>query len=135
MQTLEVTMSTSSTFLRRAVAIDAVITGLTGLMLAGGAPMLEGLLGLPAPLLRGAGLSLLPFTAWLVYLIRKDPLPRPAVWVVVACNALWAVDSIILLFTDFVDPTMVGIAFVVFQALVVAGFAEVQYVALRRSVA
>jgi hypothetical protein len=135
MQALEVTMSMSSTFLRRALTIDAIITGLTGVMLAAGAPILEGLLGLPAALLRGAGLSLLPFTAWLVYLIRKDPLPRTAVWVVVACNAMWAVDSIILLFTGLVDPTMVGMAFVVFQAVVVAGFAELQYVALRRSVA
>jgi hypothetical protein len=38
-----------------------------------------------------------------------------------------------LLFTGWVDPTGIGQAFVVFQALVVAGFAEMQYLALRRS--
>jgi hypothetical protein len=124
--------SHTSTFLRRALTADAVITGTTALMLVAGANMLEGLLGLPASLLRGAGLSLIPFTAFLVYLLRKSPLPRGAAWFVVICNALWAIDSIVLLLTDWVDPTVTGEVFVVFQAVVVAAFAEAQYVALRR---
>ena len=125
--------SHTSTFLRRALTADAVLTGTTALMLVAAAGMLENLLGLPAAFLRGAGLSLVPFTALLVYLLRRESLPRGAIWFVIACNALWAIDSILLLFTNWVDPTLVGQVFVVFQALVVALFAEVQYVALRRS--
>jgi hypothetical protein len=127
------TIIATSNFLRRALIVDAGITGATAIMLVVGAPILEDLLGLPSALLRGAGLSLIPFTALLLYLLRTDPLPRGAAWFVVACNALWALDSIALLFTGWVDPTGVGQAFVVFQALVVAGFAEMQYVGLRRS--
>lgn len=123
----------TSTLLRRALTADAVLTGATALMLLAGAGFLGGLLGLPVALLRGAGLSLVPFTAFLVYLLRREHLPRGAAWFVVACNALWAVDSILLLFTSWVDPTRLGYVFVVFQALVVAGFAEMQYVGLRRS--
>jgi hypothetical protein len=124
--------SQTSTFLRRALMADAAITGTTAVVLVVFATMIEDLLGLPASLLRGAGLSLVPFTALLVYLLRRDPLPRGAAWFVVVCNALWAIDSIVLLFTDWVDPTGIGQAFVVLQAVVVAGFAEAQYIALRR---
>jgi len=126
------TTSQASTFLRRALMADAVVTGMTALALVATPAMLENLLGLPATLLRGAGLSLVPFTALLVYLLRKDPLPRGAAWFVVACNVLWAIDSIMLLMTDWVDPTLVGQVFVVFQALVVAAFAEAQYLGLKR---
>ena len=127
------TSTRESSFLRRALIADAAITGSTALALAAGAAILEGPLGLPANLLRGAGLSLLPFTAFLIFLLRRDPLPRGAAWFVVICNAVWAVDSLLLLFTNWVDPTLLGQAFVVFQALIVAAFAEAQYVGLRRS--
>jgi hypothetical protein len=122
----------TSTFLRRVLIADAALTGATALLLVAATPMLADLLGLPEGLLRGAGVSLIPFVALLVYLLRKDSLPRPAVWFVVACNALWAIDSILLLFTNWVDPTLVGHVFVVFQALVVGALAEAQYVGLRR---
>jgi hypothetical protein len=126
------TLPPTSTFFRRALMADAVVTGMTAVALVAGASMLEHLLGLPAALLRGAGLSLVPFTALLVYLLRKERLPRGAAWFVIACNALWAVDSVALLMTDWVDPTLIGQIFVVLQAIVVAAFAEAQYVALRR---
>ena len=127
------TLTHTSTFLRRALMADAALTGSTALLLVAAAALLEDLLGLPAALLRGAGLSLIPFTALLLYLHRRDSLPRAAAWFVIACNALWAVDSVVLLFTGWVDPTIAGQVFVVFQALVVAAFAEAQYVALRRA--
>jgi hypothetical protein len=124
--------SHTSTFLRRALMADAVLTGTTAIALIAAPAMLEPLLGLPAALLRGAGLSLVPFTALLIYLLRKDSLPRAAAWFVIACNALWAIDSVALLLTGWVDPTLIGQAFVVFQAVVVAAFAEAQYMGLRR---
>lgn len=127
------TSAHQSSLLRRALVADAAITGTTALALAAGATILEGPLGLPANLLRGAGLSLIPFTALLVIMLRRDPLPRGAAWFVVICNALWAIDSILLLFTNWVDPTLLGQAFVIFQALIVAAFAEAQYLARRRS--
>jgi hypothetical protein len=127
-----ITSLPSSTLLRRALVVDAVVTGACALLLAFGARMLDAFLGLPASLLTGAGVSLIVYTAFLIWLIRRDTLPRGAVWFVIAGNALWAIDSVLLLFTNWVDPTVVGQVFVVFQAIVVAVFAEAQYVGLRR---
>ncbi|MGE0726318.1 MAG: hypothetical protein AB7O45_18235, partial [Alphaproteobacteria bacterium] len=93
------------------------------------------LLGLPAALLRGAGIVLLPFAALVAWLGTRREVARGAVWAVVVVNALWAIDSIVLLLTGWVAPTGLGIAFVVFQAVVVAGFAELQWMGLRRSAA
>jgi hypothetical protein len=126
-------MTRSSTLLHRALVLDAVVTGACALLLAFGGRMLEGVLGLPASLLTSAGVSLIAYTVFLVWLIRRDTLPRGAVWFVIAGNALWAIDSVLLLFTNWIDPTVIGQAFVVFQAVVVAVFAEAQYVGLRRA--
>jgi hypothetical protein len=51
---------------------------------------------------------------------------------VIACNVLWVVDSVLLLFMPWTDPTVLGQAFVVAQAIVVALVAEVQYAGIRR---
>ena len=53
-----------SLFLRRALLVDAAASGLTGALMLAGAGMLTELLGLPAALLRGAGLVLIPYVAF-----------------------------------------------------------------------
>jgi hypothetical protein len=111
---------------------DAAISGATGLLMALGAGVLAGLLGLPAGLLRYAGLSLLPFAALVVLLARRDPPSHPSVWAVIGVNAAWVAGSILLLLSGAVAPNGLGYAFVVGQALAVALFAELQYVGLRR---
>jgi len=119
--------------LRRSLLADAVVTFATGLLLALGAPALSALLGLPEALLRWAGVSLLPFAGLVALLARRQSAPRTAVLAVVAYNALWALDSVLLLALGWVSPTLLGSAFVVAQALAVAGFAFLQYAGLRRS--
>lgn len=120
-------------YLRRVLLADAATSGATGLLMALGAGVLEPWLGVPAMLLDYAGLSLLPFAALVAYLATRENMPRSAVWVVVACNALWAVDSIVLLLSGWIDPTGLGRAFVIAQAVVVALFAELEYFGLRKS--
>jgi hypothetical protein len=48
-------------------------------------------------------------------------------------NALWVVDSLLLLVSGWVSPTSAGYAFVIAQALVVLMYADFQIVGLRRS--
>ena len=61
--------STSSrNALRGALLVDAAATAAMGVLLAVGAGMLEGVLGIPAGLLRWAGMVLVPFAAVLAYL-------------------------------------------------------------------
>jgi len=52
---------------------------------------------------------------------------------VIAGNALWALDSALLLATDWLSPTTAGQVVVALQALGVAAFAALQYAGLRRA--
>lgn len=119
--------------LRRALLADGVVSGATGLLLALAAGPLADRLDLPTLLLRLAGVSLLPYAAALLYLAMRDSIPRRAVWVVIGANLLWAVASILLLLTGWVEPSGLGYAFVIAQALIVAAFADLQYLGLHRS--
>lgn len=124
-----------SPFLRRVLLADAVLSAATGVLLTFASGTLSRLLGLPAPLLVVAGLVCLGFAALVGWLGRSSAAPRGLLWVVVAGNALWAIDSVLLLATGWVDPTLLGIAIVLFQAAVVAVLAELQFVGLRRAAA
>jgi hypothetical protein len=119
-------------FLRQVLLADAALSGATGLLMLLGAGWLAGLLGLPEALLRFAGLSLMPYVAYVVYVATRQPTSRAAIWSVIAANDLWAAASVALLLTGWVSPNALGIGFVLFQAAVVAGLGAVQYVGLRR---
>lgn len=127
------TISRPSLFLRRVILADALLSGAAGLLMAGAADLLDGLLGIPAALLRAAGLVLLPYAALLTYLSRRDSLSKTAVWIVIAVNTLWAADSVLLLASGWTQPTLLGIVFVMAQAAAVGLFASLQYVGLQRS--
>jgi hypothetical protein len=122
-----------SSFVRRILVADAVISGATGLLMVAASPWLEGPLGVPSALLRYAGASLLPFALVVTWLARRDQVSATGVWAVIAANTMWAFDSVALLFTGWIEPTAIGYAFIVFQAIVVAAIAELQYVGLRRA--
>jgi hypothetical protein len=121
-----------SLFLRRSLILDAVASGATGALMLAGAGLLEGWLGLPAALLRAAGVVLVPYVAFVGYLATRETLTPAAVWTVVAANGLWAAASVGLLLSGWVAPTALGYAFVIAQAGVVAAFGELQYVGMRR---
>lgn len=125
-------MSQSPTFLRRALAIDALASGATALLVIVAASPLEVLLGLPAALLRGAGLVLLPYVAFVIYAATRTTVSPPAVWGIIVANVLWASASGVLLLSGWVAPTALGYAFVIGQAVVVALLGELQHVGLAR---
>lgn len=119
-------------FLRRVLVADAVISGATGVLLWLAAAAIEPLTGLPTGLLRPAGLLLLPFAGAVAAVAARDPLPRRAVTAVVAANAAWVAASVALLVSGLVEPTGVGHALVVLQAVAVLGLTQLQWVGLRR---
>ena len=123
---------TRQNFLRYALLADAIASGATGVLLIVGAGLLDGLLGLPVALMREAGLLLVPYVALVAYVGTREHISRPAVQTIIALNIVWTVCSIGLLMTDYVAPTALGIAFVIAQAAVVAVFAELQFIGLRR---
>ena len=120
-------------FLRRGLLVDGVISGATGLLLLFGAAFLHELLGVPATLLRTAGVILVPFAAALLYLATRRSLSPGAVGTVIVSNVLWVLASVGLLISGAITPSILGYGFIVMQAVAVGVFAEVQYVGLRRT--
>ena len=128
-------MTRSTLFLRRVLFADAALSCATGAVMALGGGLMAPLTGLPQALLVTVGLSFLPYGALVAMLAGRASLSRPAVWAVIAYNALWAVDSLVLLRTGWITPTVLGEAFVIFQATVVGLFAALQCFGLRQSTA
>ena len=125
--------TTPSSLLRKALLADALLSGITGLALALAAAPLAAPFGLAVGLLRWSGLILIPFAAFVARLGTRERIQRPLVFAVVACNGLWALDSVLLLVTGWIEPTVLGEVFVLGQALVVAVLAELEFLGLRRS--
>jgi len=123
----------TSQFLRRVLIADAVTSAVCGLTLTIGSGFLASLLHLPEALLTYSGLSLFPFAAFVGAVATRESMSRAGVWTVIALNALWVVDSLVLAVSGWGSPTGVGTAFVIAQALVVAAFAEAEFFGLRRA--
>ena len=122
-----------SSFLRRALIVDAIVSGATALLLVFAAGILAPWLRVPEPLLRYAGVVLIPFVIYLAFVARRDVVPRPSVLAIIGLNFAWVAASLCLLLGGPIQPNAFGYAFIIAQALAVALFAEVQYVGLRRS--
>src|SRR5664279_4082148 len=122
-----------SLFLRRAILADAIFSGASAVLLTLGAGPLALLLNLPEPLLRETGLFLIAYAALVWWLGTRQAMPKPLVIIVIAGNAAWTLASIALLFSGWVNPNLLGEAFVAAQAIAVGALAELQYIGLRRS--
>lgn len=126
-------MINPSPFLRRALQIDAIFSGVSALLLVFGASVLAPLTNLPEGFLRNTGLVLVAFVLGVGYLASREMMPKAAVWAVIAINAAWTIDSIALLFSGWLWPNLLGQVFIVMQAIAVGVFAELEFIGLRRS--
>lgn len=121
--------------LRFALLLDAVASGVICALLVVAADPLSHLFGLPQALLFWLGLGFLPYIGFLGLLARRPTLGRGVVRLVIVLNGVWVVDSVALLLSGWVAPTPWGTAFVLAQALAVAGFGALQAYGLRQSLA
>jgi hypothetical protein len=128
----DMTLPTSS-YLKRALTIDALMTGATALLLVFAAGVLGRLLAVPEPLLRYAGIALVPFVVFVAIIARRPAVPRGTVLAIIGLNVAWVAASVWLLFGGRIQPNALGYAFIIAQAVAVALFAEIQYVGLRRA--
>ncbi|WP_134495483.1 hypothetical protein [Microvirga pakistanensis] len=124
----------SSPLLRQALVADASTTAAFGLLMLIGAGPVGNALGLPETLLRTLGVLLLPFAIFMGWLGVRETIQKPIAWLVIVVNAIWIIDSFLLLVSGWISPTRAGYAFVIAQALAVLMYAEFKYVGLRRSV-
>jgi hypothetical protein len=117
--------------LRRVLALDAVVTAGNGLIYLLAAGPVGRLLGVPSELLIGLGAFLTLYGLAVGYLALRPVPPGSGVRAVIAANVAWVVASLgALLF--WLDPTVAGTVWIPAQALVVAAFAALQAMALRR---
>src|SRR4051812_41476544 len=101
-----------SSFLRRVLTADALISAAAGLVMVAAAGLLHELLQLPAALLQVAGAMLFPWAAALLWLTRKPAVPRAAVWAVIVLNVVWVADSVWVAFGGSYTPNLLGEAFI-----------------------
>lgn len=118
--------------LRQALLLDAIVSGATGALLWFGAGPLSALLGLPHPLLTGAGVFCVVYALALAVLARRSVIPRPLAMAVVAGNVAWVAASLWLPVSGLVSPTTLGTTFVVVQAAAVMAFAVLQRIGIAR---
>ena len=120
----ELTLPSGRPILRPALLLDAAVTGVNGVAYLAAAGPLEDLLGLPAAWLRTAGIVLVAFAAFVALVSRRPS--AAAVAAIVAVNALWVAGSLVFAVAGWGSPETAGTVWIVLQALVVAGFAELQ---------
>ena len=120
-------------FLRRVLFADALSSAAMGVVLCLFNDQAASILNVPAELLSQAGFGLLPFAAFVAFVASRAIPSRTAVWIIMALNAVWIVDSVLLLFGGWVQPNLLGQAFIVTQAVFVLVLTELEYMGLKRS--
>ncbi|QOV34329.1 hypothetical protein IM697_29895 [Streptomyces ferrugineus] len=122
--------SDPQTVLRRFLALDAVVTGANGLAYLVASGPLGRFLGVDSALLLALGAFLAGYAAAVGLLASRARPAAPLVRAVVEANLAWAVLSLLAL-ALWLSPTTAGAVWTVLQALTVAGFAALQYAALK----
>ena len=118
--------------LRKALWLDALSSAGMAVLLLLIATTLAPLLGLDAALLRGVGVSFVPFVALVAWTASRDRIPRAAAGWVIGLNAVWVVGCLVIVLMGWLQPTTLGSAFIVAQALFVGVMAELQFIGLKR---
>ncbi|MGW6504668.1 hypothetical protein [Nonomuraea angiospora] len=119
--------------LRFALKQDAIGSGANGLVYLSAAAVFGSMFGLPADVLVPVGVFLVVFAGFLLYLASRPVVNRAAVVTVIAINVVWVIVSAEVLIAGWFPLTGLGIALVIAQAVVVAGFTSLQLAGLRKS--
>jgi hypothetical protein len=73
------------------------------------------------------------YAVGLVMLGNRARVPASGARIVIGGNLVWAAACVLLLFSGWVDPNGLGVAFILVQIVAVLVFAELQAMALRAS--
>lgn len=117
--------------LMRSVNLDALMSGASGIIAAGGAAVFDGVLGVSTAFLVALGIFLLAYAGALL-LLASAGTPPSGVKAVITGNALWVVASVVVVLADWLTLTTAGTIVALAQAGAVALVAEAQLIGLRR---
>jgi len=132
MTTTTATDSPRSIPLRAILLFDAATCLAMGTGLVAASVPIAVSLGLPPELLFWAGVALFPCAALMLLAARARP-SSPLLWLVINGNVAWAAASV-LVATVLFDPTPLGQAIVIAQALAVLVLAWLEFNGWRRAV-
>jgi hypothetical protein len=118
--------------LRLALVADAAVTGANAVAYLAGAFVLDSVLDVPAELLLALGAFLGVYSGLVLRLATRPSISRGGVIAVIDANLAWAAVSLLVLALDTFTPDTAGQIWIALQAVVVAGFAALQYVGLQR---
>lgn len=128
------TAASAFAFLRTVIRVDAIASGLSGLLLlVTGLGLVDDVTGLPMWFQTAGGAFLVVFGIGGVLLATRPRPPRGLVWAMVVVNAVWVVDTAALLIAHVWPLTAAGVALMIAQGLAVGVFAELEYVGLRKT--
>jgi hypothetical protein len=130
---LVTSFNTPSALLRRALLADATLASIAGIALVLAARPLGVFLNLPPAMLQIAGMTFIPCGAFAGWLGTRPRVHRSLVFALIVINALWAVDSVLMLLIRWVETTPLGELVVIGHAVIIAAIAEAEFVGLRRS--
>lgn len=122
----------ASHLLRRAIVLDAGVSGAAGLLQLAATQPLSELLAIEPGWLRGGGVVLLMWMLALGWLATRRPITAAQAWTVIGLNIAWVIGSVLLLVEGAIAPNAMGMTFVLTQAAAVVVFAELQFFGLRR---
>ncbi len=122
-----------SPLLRLALRLDALMSLAAGAATLTRASALAAEIGAPAAAVTALGAFMLAYGLLAGVLGTCRQLPRWLVLGLVIGNALWALDSLLLLATGWIDPSWFGVSLIVAQALLVALVSALQGAGLQRS--
>ncbi len=127
------TVPAAPSLLRTALIGNAVFSAVSGIVLAAVPTKISALIGVDAPfVLALLGVGLVLYATALFFAARQCPISSYVAWTAIAMDDGWVIGSIALL---VFAPTLFspfGIWLVAVVAAIVAGFAIVQFLGLRR---
>jgi hypothetical protein len=125
--------ATPASFVRRVLLSNAAFGVLSGLVCLFWTQPLAMALGLAQPwIMSGLGVGLILFASELVWIALRAPENRRALTTIFALDVAWVIASVILLFSSWAPPTLVGTWMVIIVADIVAVFAVLEFIGLRR---
>ncbi|NUR85804.1 MAG: hypothetical protein HOY71_17135 [Nonomuraea sp.] len=120
-------------FLRLSLALDAVVTGVNGLVYLAAAGPAGDLLGTDPALLREIGVFLLVYGAAVGLLASRPAISPAATKAVIGLNIAWTLGSVAAVIGGGLEFTTIGAVWAIAQAIVVGAFAELQIMGLRKT--
>lgn len=133
MATQTSTRHSTSQLLRRTFQANAVFSGLTGVFLIAGAGPITAFLGLKEPIiLIVVGIATLLGAVSLFLTAARPSIDRRAGMMYTLIDSAWVIASVVILLTGWVPLTTEGKWAVGLVAVIVAIFAEFQFLGLRQ---